>query len=259
MKSFSIRRLALLLRRDASAGYKSVLIAMAAVGGFVILVSVLSAFGGELGPIYDCIYIPLLFLGGYIVTSLSFKELHTNGQGMTYLSLPGSSFEKFLSKLLVSSVGYAAGSLLFHAAVAAAAEAINRLVFGYGHPFFNPFSRTILLALAVYLVTQGIFVVGSAYFRKMAFVKTSLYLVLFGIVVVVLVVVTGWLIFRDVAVERHLDLEPFFQRLRESGEMQAVLEPLGRKFCLPVKIAFWALLAPVCWLIGYLRLRETEA
>lgn len=258
MNNFSIRRLGLLLRRDFSAGYKSVIIAMAAVGGFVILVSVLSALARELGPIHEQMYVPLLFLGGYIVTSLIFKELHLNGQSVFYLTLPGSSLEKYLSKLLVTSVGYAFGSLFFYTAASSAVEGINRLIFGYGHPFFNPFERNTMIVIAVYLVTQAVFLVGSVYFRKLAFIKTNLYLWLYGIVVVILVAVIGWIIFRDFGVGPRIYLEPHFQRLGESGQMQAVLAPMAEKFWQVGKVLFWGAMAPVCWVIGYLRLRETE-
>jgi len=254
----SMRRLGLLLRRDFSAGYKSVFIAMAAVGGFVILVSVLSALGRELGPIHDQMYFPLLFLGGYIVTSLIFKELHLNGQSVFYLTLPGSSLEKFLSKLLVSSLGYAFGSLFFYTAVSSAAEGINRLIFGYGHPFFNPFTREVLLFVAVYLVTQAVFLVGSVYFRKLAFIKTNLYLWLFGIVLTILVAVVAWIIFRDYAVGPRIELEPYMEELGRRGEMQSVLLPLAEKFLQVAKVLFWGAAAPVCWIISFLRLRETE-
>jgi hypothetical protein len=258
MKNFSIRRLALLLRRDFSTGYKSVIIAMAAVGGFVILATVVSAFGRELGPIHKPMYYPLLLIGGYIVTSMTFKELHLNGQSVFYLTLPGSSLEKYLSKLLVTSVGYAFGSLFFYTAVSSAAEGINRLIFGYGHPFFNPFERTTMIVIAVYLVTQAVFLVGSVYFRKLAFIKTNLYIWLFGIVMVILVAVIGWLIFRDYEVGNRIELEPYFQRLGDSGQLQAVLGPMAEKFWQVGKGLFWGVMAPVCWVISYLRLRETE-
>jgi hypothetical protein len=258
MNGFSIRRLGMLLRRDFSIGYKSVIIAMAAVGGFVILVSVVSAFGRELGPLHNPMYYPLLFIGGYIVTSLTFKELHLNGQSVFYLTLPGSGLEKFLSKLLVTSVGYAFGSLFFYTAISSAAEGINRLIFGYGHPFFNPFEGTTMTVIAVYLVTQAVFLVGSVYFRKLAFIKTNLYIWLFGIGLAIVVGVVGWLIFRDYAIGPRIELEPYFQRLGDSGEMQAVLVPRAEKFGQVAKVLFWGVMAPVCWVISYLRLRETE-
>jgi hypothetical protein len=255
--TISVRRLGLLLRRDFSAGYKSVFIAMAAVGGFVLLVSVLSAFGRGRDPIPQ-LYFPLLFIGGFVVTSLIFKELHLNGQSVFYLTLPGSSLEKFLSKLLVSSLGYAFGSLFFYTAVSSAAEGINRVIFGYGHAFFNPFQRDVLLAVAVYVVTQAVFLVGSVYFRKLAFIKTNLYLWLFGIVLTFLVAVVGWIIFRDYAVGSRIELEPYMDALGRSGEMKAVLRPMAEKFLQVAKVLFWGAAAPVCWIISYLRLRETE-
>jgi hypothetical protein len=256
--TFSIRRLGRLLRRDFSAGYKSVFIAMAAVGGFVILVSVLSVLGRAGGPIHGTLYFPLLFIGGFIATSMIFKEVHLNGQSVFYLTLPGSSLEKFLSKLLVSSLGYAFGSLFFYTAVSSAAEGINRLIFGHGHAFFNPFTREIMLLIAVYLVTQAVFLVGSVYFRKLAFIKTNLYLWLFGIVLTFLVAVIGWFIFRDYAVGPRIELEPYMQELGRSGEMEAVLRPVAEKFLKVAKVLFWGAGAPVCWIISYLRLRETE-
>jgi hypothetical protein len=258
MNKFSARRFALLLRRDFSAGYKSVIIAMAAVGGFIFLVTVISALARQLGPIHKTMYYPLLFIGGYVVTSLAFKELHLNGQSVFYLTLPGSGLEKYLSKLLVTSAGYAFGSLFFYTAVSAAAEGVNRLIFGYGHPFFNPFQRYTLIAVAVYLVTQAVFLVGSVYFRKLAFIKTNLYIWLFGIVLAVLVAVITWLIFRDFAIGNRLNLEPHFQRLGESGELEAVFVPMAEKYGQVAKVLFWGATAPVCWVISYLRLRETE-
>jgi len=258
MNDFHIRRLGLLLRRDFSAGYKSVFIAMAAVGGFVLLVSVLSVFGQARGPIHYTLYFPLLFIGGFIATSMIFKELHLDGQSVFYLTLPGSNLEKFLSKLLVTSLGYAFGSLFFYTAVSSAAEGINRLIFGYGHAFFNPFTGDVLQAVAAYLVTQAVFLVGSVYFRKLAFIKTNLYLWLFSIVLTVLAAVSAWIVFRDYAVGPRIGLAPYFQGLGGSGEMEAVLRPMAEKFLQVAKVLFWGAAAPVCWIIAYLRLRETE-
>jgi hypothetical protein len=254
----SLRRLGLLLRRDFSAGYRTVIVAMLAVGGFVILISVLSALSGNLRPIHGTLYIELLFIGGLIVTSLIFKELHLNGRGVFYLTLPGSVLEKFLSKLLVTSIGYAAGSLIFYTAVSSAAEGLNRLIFGYGHPFFNPWQRYILLAVAAYLVCQSVFLVGSIYFRRLAFIKTSLYLVLFAIVLSILAGVILWIIFRDYAEGGRMMLQPYLNELGRAGEMERVLTPLAERFLQVIKVFFWAAVAPVGWVVSYLRLRETE-
>jgi hypothetical protein len=112
--------------------------------------------------------------------------------------------------------------------------------------------------VAIYLVTQAVFLVGSVYFRKLAFIKTNLYLWLFGIVLTIVVGVLAWIIFRDYAVGPRIELEPYMDALGRSGEMEAVLRPMAEKFLQVAKVLFWGATAPVCWIISYLRLRETE-
>ena len=87
---------------------------------------------------------------------------------------------------------------------AAVSELINRAVFGFGHSLFNPFRRDVLTLVLVYLVLQGVFLVGSVYFRKLAFVKTSLFMM--GVVVglaVVLGAVTGAILWDSRAPGTH--------------------------------------------------------
>ncbi|MBA7631926.1 hypothetical protein ES703_39463 [subsurface metagenome] len=257
---FSLRRFVLLLKRDFSSGYRSVLIAMAAVAGFAILVSVLSMLRRSNGEFHLSLYTNLLFIGGFIVTSLAFKELHQNERSYFYLTLPGSRLEKFASKLLVTSLGYAVGTLFFYTAVAALSEGINKLIFGYGHPFFNPFRLEVLLRVAVYLVTQSIFLVGSTYYRKMAFLKTSLVTILLIIGFGIVGFLTLYLMFRGHFHDVYLDprIRAVLDELNRSGRLEVDLRAVAEGFLLALKILFWAVMAPVCWVIGYLRLSETE-
>ena len=81
----------------------------------------------------------------------------------------------------MTSVGFAAGTLVFMSAAAAASEALDRLLFGVGHGFFNPFTPAVLQAVVRYLVLQSFFLLGSIWFRKLAFVKTVLWIVVFGV------------------------------------------------------------------------------
>ena len=115
-----------------------------------------------------------------------------------------------------------------------------------------------LLAVAAYLVTQSVFLVGSVYFRKLAFVKTALYLVLLGIVLTIVAGLAAWFVFRDYAVGRTIMMEPYLKELGATGDMERVLRPLAEKFWLTARLLFWIVLAPVGWIISYLRLRETE-
>jgi len=257
-RRFSFQRLGLLLRRDLLSGYRSTVIAMLAVGGFILIVGVLAAFGPAAGGVHRGLYTGLLFLGGFIVTSMVFREVRLNAQGIHYLCLPGSTLEKFLSKLLLTAAGYGVGTLIFYTAVAALTEGINRLAFGHGHPFFNPLARDNLRSLAAYLISQSVFLLGSIYFRKLHFVKTVLSLVVFALGLMVIGTSLARVVFKELFIGPLLNLQPYMEELSRSGELQAILGPLAHRFQLALRILLASAVAPLCWVVSYLRLRETE-
>ncbi len=202
--AFKPRRFAQLLLRDLAGGYKSLLVAMAAVAGSVLLVSALTVLGRKLAgasvgvpTFYPNLFVNLLFLGGFIVTSLAFREARQNGGGIFYLTLPASSLEKFASKLLATSVGYALGSLVFFTAAAAVSEGVNRLIFGFGNTFFNPFGPGVLEAIGYYLIFQSVFLLGSVWWKKLALVKTVLMMQLVAVGIALVAAVTIRIVFRS--------------------------------------------------------------
>jgi hypothetical protein len=263
-KAFVPRRFAQLLLRDLAGGYRSMLVAMAAVAGTVIMISALTVLGMKLGgsragvwTFHFNFFNNLLFLGGFIVTSFAFREARQNGSGIFYLTLPASSLEKFASKLLTTSVGYALGSVVFYTAVAAASEGLNRLIFGFGNAFFNPFDTRVLEAIGYYLVAQSVFLLGSVWWRKTAFLKTwgSLMAVAFGIVLVAAVTMRIVLAPHFHAWSLNLSDAPGWENLTRLAALGVgPLATIGNV----LRIVFLAGTAPVCWLIGWLRLREIE-
>jgi hypothetical protein len=259
--TFSFRRLGLLLWRDLVNGYRGVLIAMAAVAGFVVLISILTAaFGSPSAEFHLSFFTQILILGGFIFTSLAFGELHQNGRSIGYLTLPGSMLEKFLSKLITTSVGYAAGLLFFYSLVALASEGLNQLILGHHHALFNPVGRDVLLLVAVYLVTQSVYLAGSVFFRKAAFLKTVLAWTVvsigLGIAVAVMVRFVFWDYFTGLGTPRP-EIRIFFDRLSQS-RFEAAALPTLRGLWAAARVLFWSAVAPVFWAVGYFRLRETE-
>jgi len=266
---FSVRRFGRLLLRDLAYGYRGLLIAMAAVAGGIIVFSAIGALamsaGGAMegtvrGDGYFGFFQNLLFLGGFIATSLAFREVWQNGSGIAYLTLPGSVFEKFVVKLLATSVGFAVGTIVFMTATAAASEALDRLVFGVGHGFFDPFTPAVLQAVARYLVLQSFFLLGSIWFRKLAFVRTVLWIVLFG---AALAIVS--------AIALRIGLSSHMRSLRLGGwsfnlngmGLQDLFTPGSRGYsgAMAFKVAAEALfiaLAPASWVAAYFRLGEAE-
>jgi hypothetical protein len=208
----------------------------------------------------------LLFLGGFIITSLAFREVWQSGSGIAYLMLPGSLFEKFAVKLLVTSVGFALGTIVFMSATAAASEALDRLLFGVGHSFFNPFTPAVLQAVVRYLVLQSFFLLGSIWCRKLAFVKTVLSVVVFGIALAILTTIA-----LRIGLASHFALGPGHGGMRLGGwafdlngtGLQDLFRPGARGYqgAMAFKVAAEALfiaLAPASWAAAYFRLGEAE-
>jgi hypothetical protein len=272
---FNGRRFSRLFLRELAYGWRSILIAMAAVAGGIIVVSAVGALGMSAGGAaegtvrgngYFGFFQGLLFLGGFITTSLAFREVWQNGSGIAYLTLPGSVFEKFVVKLLATSVGYAAGTIVFMSAAAAVSEALDRLVFGVGHGFFNPFTPAALQAVVRYLVLQSFFLLGSIWFRKLAFVRTVLWIVLFGAALGIVALVA-----LRIGLSSHLGSAGGSGSMRFGGwsfnlngmGLQDLFRPGTRGYsgAMAFKIAAEALfiaLAPASWVAAYFRLGEAE-
>ncbi len=266
---FKLERLGQLLLRELMSGYRSLLIAMAAVGGVVVVLSVLTTMGvahtsGGMGPgsdFYLGLFRNLLFLGGFIVTSLAFREVWQNGGGIFYLTLPGSVFEKFLSKLLVTSIGFALGSLIFMAGVTALSELIDHLLFGYGHGYFYMGTLIIaaLKACLFYIITQSMFLLGSIWFKKVALIRTALWAGIFAIGFAVVVGIAARIF---LATKLHWAGAGFSFNLN-NGDLTQIFGAgsSGQSglsaFKIVAQVLFYAM-APVCWVAGYFRLSEAE-
>jgi len=278
----SPRRLGQLFLREIAHGYRGLLVAAAAVAGSIIVIAALGALGRNMGGAPDGTVIGdnywfyfqgLLFLGGCIVTSMAFREVWQGGGGIAYLTLPGSTLEKVVVKLLLTSAGYAVGALVLISATASVSEALDRLVFGVGHGFFNPFTPAVGQSVVRYVVIQSFFLLGSIWFRKLAFIKTALSIM---VIAVALGILAG--IALRIGVGPHLTaMGTGFGPGNGTGTMrfgrwsfqmngtglQDLFKPGSRGFAglEAFKVTAEALviaLAPASWVAAFYRLREAE-
>jgi hypothetical protein len=263
---FDPRRFALLLRRDVAHGYRSTLIAMASVAGVIVLVSLLTTLASRVGgtSVHLSFFGGILFIGGFIYTSLVFREIHSGPAATLFLTLPSTPLEKFASKAVLTSVGYALGALAFCTAVSALAEGLDWLVFRAHNALFNPFDRDVLMLVAVYLVTQAVFLLGSVAFRKLAFLKTAGMVSLIGTVVSIVAVVIGWAMLHNYfsvtpGSPSSYQLDPAVSAVFEGLTRGTIPVPVALTVAFrTAQVLFWAGLAPACWAIGYFKMREKE-
>ena len=90
------------------------MIVIAAAAGVLLLYNLINPLSIMQVDTHPVAFLWFLFLGGLWVTSLSSKNLHEGEMSASYLMLPCSTLEKFLSKLFITSMGYAVAVLVFY-------------------------------------------------------------------------------------------------------------------------------------------------
>ena len=130
--------------------------------------------------------LPMYFIGlyvtGLIFTSMSFNELGNKPRGIDYLLLPASHLEKFLTTLLITTIGFL---IVYHFAFFLAAKVLDIIVsIRSGRHIKNDlfeFSHHNMWQLNYYfwIIAQSVFFLGAVYFHKYSFIKTTFWVILF--------------------------------------------------------------------------------
>ncbi|HLF11406.1 MAG TPA: hypothetical protein VJA26_09325 [Gammaproteobacteria bacterium] len=250
---FSWRRLALLLRNDIMGGYRTLLIHSAALAVLIVAGSMMNVYfnGASLNPIY---WFPaLLFIWGPVIASRAFGELHDKTRNESFLLLPGSSLEKTAARLLLVTAGFLGFVLAYTTVVSFLAETANLLVFGRQNELFRPFDPLVGVLVGHYVVAQSLYFLGAAWFRKAHFWKTALATTAIWCGCIAFAVLLGWLLF-----------EPYrdgFGVSFNEGELYSIFlgrTPLIDRVGQAAKIAYYFVLPPFCWLVAWLRVKETQ-
>jgi len=249
---FNIQRFINLLKRQFILNSKSIFIGLGAASGILFLIFTIVAstqgkclYNEQVSSMYN-----VYFIAGYIISSRLFKELSDSRTGYLYLTLPASNFEKLLAGWLYSSVLYSIVSVVLIIIITSLANFIASLIIGFEFTPFNYDFKYIMLAVGVYMITQSVFILGSATFKKQAFLKTLLALFIFA---VSFSLITGFLTWGIVG-KFNIHMEPTdFKHLPPGLEYFFEVQ-----FPVIAKIVFWYLTAPFILLISYFKLKESE-
>jgi hypothetical protein len=243
---FELSRFWLLLKMELSRSRKGVLMALVIIFGSLFILGLL------LGPILDPgmvvfehspTYAFTLLIGGFILSSMAYRDLSNSLRRHNYLTLPASTFEKFLSMWLLTSVGWILLYTVLYTIYTIFANALGPLL--YDHLTFVPFEPlgpSATKIMKFYFVLQGVFLAGAAHFKGYPFPKTLLTLVLLGTVcgVIMYFIMKGLFDF-------DMSSDPDIFNGMPSAHMWKVMQWL-----------FWWILAPLCLVITYLGLKEQE-
>jgi hypothetical protein len=181
---------------------------------------------------YESYYLFFLYMGGLAITNKIFDDLHNPNKATLYLMLPCSNTERFLSKWLFSSIGYALVTLLICYLYSLIAFLIN------GRPPFAILNPLLWVAILKYCILQSVVLLGAITFKKHAIVITMLLVCILSLILSIFSLFIGYIFFYP----HHI------------GQGTLLLESSLQGW----NFVFWVILAPICWYVTYLRLTEYE-
>ncbi len=205
MNCFNLKRLWNVMRADLIGNRSTYAYYLGGLFVVLILGELLCFWQSDLegfDHLFMTTYSLLFFYGlGFYAISRTFVPLSTKQKRINYLMLPATNLEKFVSRLLICTVGYV---VFFYVAFIAAdllrlliLSALGResewaISLSLNQPSIHipesswTINRTKLtfLAKCMFLLSYVAYLLGSAVFRKHPFIKTSLCHILFNIVLV---------------------------------------------------------------------------
>lgn len=237
IKQFSWRRLGLFIKSDLAINSSKIF-----TFGLTVFV-VLFLYGligfNELGAdnFHPGVFSLVLFGGGLWLTSRSFADLHDQERNQNFFLLPVSNLEKFLGRLLLTTVGYVVGIVLIFYVVSLLIAGFTWLAFGKTSVIFQLIHKDIMDYFVVYLFYQSICFLGAIYFKSSNLNKTMLCFcgLALGFFLVALIIFA------------------IFSGINFLDGWKA-LELYGKT----IQLILTIVVPPCAWLVTYLRLCESE-
>jgi hypothetical protein len=245
---FNIARLGHLMRMELRKSIKGIFIALVVIFGVAftgfILDNVFNNY--KVYDMHQASYVFFLLLGGFILSSLAFNDLSSPLMRYNYLTLPASTFEKFLSLWLLTTIGWIIVFTFFFIMYSFFANSIASLFFrDVTFIGFAPLSNLPLIGIKYYLVIQGIFLVGAVNFRGFAFLKTLFTVMVIGII--------GGIIFYIFMIDiANSNMECTMEKCNPMQEQSY------RHVWQVIQWMFWWVLAPLCWVLTFFGLKDQE-
>jgi len=257
---FNLKRFFLLIKKDFYTQYKTYLTGLGAIFSILFIVNAASIISAKFWN-FNLVFYPLtLFIGGFIFTSLSFNELYQEQSRTFYLTIPASTLEKFISKMLITSVGYVIVSLILYFLFSLIVFSLTTLFFRLAHTIFNPFHQTNWLCIRIYLITQSIFLFGAVYFKKNSLIKTILSIFIILILYILFFNGIVFLIYKITSINNQIyfSFDLFNILFKKSTNLPPIINNIKNIINYGNKIIFWFLLAPLLWTVTFFHLKEIE-
>jgi hypothetical protein len=204
MNFFSRSRFQRLFLNDLMIYGKKVLIVSA--GGFVVglLVYFLSVSGTSVSStddgvlaLYRWLFPIGLLLGGFVLTSMIFNDMHHPVERYFYLMQPVSNFERLLSRYLISGPLFYLYFVVAYFLFEVLARALSLYFMEKSAQFFEFNDLVVKLASHIFFAGHVVVLLGAIYFRSYSLIKTKLALTALGLACMVVLWFSMRLIFWD--------------------------------------------------------------
>lgn len=253
---FNLKRFSHYLKKEIFLIGKQSLLGTGAL--FIIMLIIFSITGlrmpdqAEIMKVHMAIFSFFILFGGFIYTAQIFKDLNNPGNSYFFLTLPSSNFEKFLTALIISSLGFSllyTGTFLIYVGVA---NEIHSLVHEINFVYFDFEKFNLLQPLQSYWVGQSIFLLGAIAFKSKNFIKTSVSIFIILLIGLAAISLLGTIFIHPVHTVDHLSVNSIFKSYKLG---------LQKDWDTIKTVINWAtlyLLAPVLWITAYFKLKERE-
>ncbi|HYG39548.1 MAG TPA: hypothetical protein VD908_13050 [Cytophagales bacterium] len=217
------------------------MIGIAGVFGILLLISLIvtHADSADYGNLYG-LYMTVFFIAGYIFTSRILSELNSPGKSYGFLTLPASTFEKFIGSWLLSSPVYVLIFMIFITLI----YLISTVTAGIEVSFAKMFDETFFRIIWIFMVTQTIFFLGACTFKSYNLLKTLFALFLIIALVAAFAGLLIWILFGG-----QIQGDEFNDGFSMQGE---------KFFTEVIPFIFFYVLGPVLLVVSYFKLKERE-
>lgn len=255
--SFSLQRLGLLIKKQWYDNAKLYTLSLLALTGVLIITFICWASFNESNRFEEeetfAIFATFLFAVGLILASTTFNSLSDKAKGTYWLTVPATHLEKLLCGILYSVVFYLLVYVLIFVIVQQAT------FFSIGLNPKNSIEKVKLtwkgvqVIFLIFIAVQSLFVLGSVYFERFAFVKTIL---------AALLIFFAYTLIFQFGVKNLFDHSSLQMRGLTSfaiwGEIETKIYRLSSWLDNGVEQLLKYIWAPVLLVAAYFRLREKE-
>lgn len=259
---FNINRFLLVLKRDIFENFKTALFGILTILSILSFILLMTTFASEsdshlLNITWPKFYHIGFWVTGILISGMAFSDFRNKEKTMSYLMIPATSLEKFLSILLLVTVGF----VLVYTSVFGVFNLLNSLIISsisdsLSLAFFNPFNSYVWITIAVFIPIQSVFLAGAATFQKIPIFYTALYffifMLIYGAIAFILIrYYTGGLSFTGIGDNDNI---VFSSTNGLPSEMSIENISSIKAF----KFFFTYLLAPIFWVVAWFKLKEKE-